>query len=179
VLDTRVRLLADVTLVGHSLAGAMAPAVATDIPDRLAHVINLDGFLTAKGESFKDALPEMWDEFRRDAEAGGDPWWSPPPAEWDFGLTGDDRDWARPKLTPHPLRTWIDPLPIDDSKWAGISRTFVSCTSGLSPSEIVDERRRYIERNWGYQAIDSVHDAMIATPRLLADTLMEIALSTN
>ncbi len=163
--------LHDVTLVGHSLAGAIAPAVASAIPERLAHVVNLDGFVTSERQSFRDALPDMWAKFRSEAESAGDPAWSPPPTDWDFGLTGTDLAWARSKLTPHPLRTWLDPLPIDDKRWAGIPRTFISCASGLAPTQIAEEERRWVERGWAYRAIDSVHDAMIATPAVLASAL--------
>jgi pimeloyl-ACP methyl ester carboxylesterase len=164
-----------VTLVGHSLAGAMCPAVATAVPERVEHVVNLDGFLATAGESFRDALPDMLAIFRGAAEAAGDAWWSPPPADWDFGLTRADLAWARSRLTPHPLRTWLDPPPVDDTRWAGIPRTFISCAAGESPERLAEEERLWVDRGWNYQAIDSVHDAMIAHPEMLAQVLVNLA----
>lgn len=64
--------LHDVMLVGHSLAGFMAPAVAERILQRLAHVVNLDGVLPVDGKAFKDLLPDYWADFRNRARAGGD-----------------------------------------------------------------------------------------------------------
>lgn len=166
--------LHEVVLVGHSLAGAMVPAVATAVPDRLAHVVSLDGFLTAPGESFKDALPDRWEAFSHLARAAGDPWWAPPPSDWDFGLTGRDLQWVRTKLTPHPLRTWIDPLPIDEQRWAGLPRTFVSCAAGMSKDDVAEEEQTWLRRGWRYRPIDSVHDAMIASPELVTEALIAV-----
>ncbi len=166
--------LREVVLVGHSLAGAMVPAVATAVPDRLAHVVNLDGFLTAPGEPIKDALPDWWKLFSQLARAAGDPWWVLPPSDFDFGLTGTDLEWVRTKLTPHPLRTWVDPLPIDDQKWAGLPRTFVSCTAGMSKASVAEEEQTWRERGWTYTSIDSVHDAMVASPDLVTEALIAV-----
>jgi len=56
--------LRDVILVGHSLAGFMIPAVAESVPERIAHLVNLDGPVPADGQAFKDLMPDVWNDFR-------------------------------------------------------------------------------------------------------------------
>src|SRR5258708_4241557 len=50
--------LSNVLLIGHSLGGIMVPAVAERIPERLAHIVNLDGPIPIDGKSVKDILPD-------------------------------------------------------------------------------------------------------------------------
>lgn len=50
--------LNNVILVGHSLAGFMAPAVAERVPERIAHIVNLDGIIPIDGKPFKDMMPD-------------------------------------------------------------------------------------------------------------------------
>ena len=69
-------------LVGHSLAGIMAPAIAEHVPQRISHIINLDGVVPVDGKSFKDLLPDFWAGFQQRGRANDDEAWSPPVPEW-------------------------------------------------------------------------------------------------
>jgi pimeloyl-ACP methyl ester carboxylesterase len=46
--------LHDVTLIGHSYGGMVISAVAGRVPDRLRHLVYLDGFLPEEGKSLLD-----------------------------------------------------------------------------------------------------------------------------
>ncbi|MGW6501883.1 alpha/beta fold hydrolase [Nonomuraea angiospora] len=65
-VDDIVRLiteehLTDVILVGHSYAGLVLSSAANRIPDRIAHLVNLDAMVPEDGESggrgFHDPSP--------------------------------------------------------------------------------------------------------------------------
>lgn len=167
--------LREVVLVGHSLAGFMAPAVAERAPERLAHVIDLDGPLPVDGKAFKDLLPDYWEDFRRRGREAGDEGWAPPVLEWTFGVTGADLQWLQAKLTPHPLRTWETPLHFTNPAARAIPRTFIACTEGpLSAEELALEIEKHAALGWGYRAIPTGHDAMITAPDALTKTLLDL-----
>jgi pimeloyl-ACP methyl ester carboxylesterase len=49
--------LTDIVLVGHSLAGVTAPAVAARLPKRIRHLVLIAGFVPPEGRSVVDTLP--------------------------------------------------------------------------------------------------------------------------
>lgn len=167
--------LRQVILVGHSLAGFMAPAVAERTPERLAHIVNLDGPLAVEGKAFKDLMPDTWEFFRQRGREAGDEGWAPPVMEWTFGVTGADLTWMQAKLTPHPLKTWETPLSFTNPASRSIPRTFISCTENLpSDEEIAAEERKVAALGWHYRFIPTGHDAMITAPEELTKILLEL-----
>lgn len=167
--------LRGVILVGHSLAGFMAPAVVERAPERIAHIVNLDGPLPVEGKAFKDLMPDIWDDFRQRGRAAGEEGWAPPVWEWTFGVTGADLAWMQSKLTPHPLKTWETPLHFTNPAARSIPRTFIACTDdSLSDEEIAAEEKKHVELGWGYRALPTGHDAMITAPEALVNILQEL-----
>jgi pimeloyl-ACP methyl ester carboxylesterase len=166
--------LRDVILVGHSLAGFMAPATAERVPERITHIVNLDGIIPIEGKAFKDMMPDYFEDFRKRGRAEGDEWWSPPILEWTFGVSGTDLEWMQSKLTPYPLKTWLMPMSFTNSAARSIPRTFIHCTEGYSAEEIVDEEKKCLEAGWGYRQLATGHDAMITAPTELTRLLFEI-----
>ena len=82
--------------------------------------------------------------------------------------------WARARLTPHPWRTFTEPLILSDSDAvAQIPRTIVNCpgTLRMRSGELLD---RYFEaeRVWG---IDTGHDLMLTEPDATAAMLLRLA----
>jgi pimeloyl-ACP methyl ester carboxylesterase len=165
--------LNDVILVGHSLAGFMAPAVAECVPERIGHIVNLDGVLPVDGKAFKDLMPDYWNDFRQRARAKGDEWWSAPVPEWTFGAIGDDLAWMQSKLTPHPLKTWEMPLSFTNPSARSIPRTFIHCTEGASSEDISNQEKDCAQFGWQYRQLPTGHDAMITAPKELTELLIE------
>lgn len=165
--------LRDAILVGHSLAGFMIPAVAERVPERIAHLVNLDGPLPSDGKSFKDLMPEYFDDFRQRGRANADEWWAPPIPEWTFGVTGADLEWMTSKLTPYPLKTWEMSLSFANPAARSIPRTFIHCAEGASPEEIAHEEQNCAQQGWRYRHLSTGHDAMITAPQALAELLLE------
>jgi pimeloyl-ACP methyl ester carboxylesterase len=164
-----------VILVGHSLSGTMALAVAERIPERLAHVANLDGWLPIDGKSARDLKPDLWTGLRHCAEASGDEWWVPPPPDWTFGISGADWEWVRSKLTDHPLKTWETPFSLTNPAARSIPRTYIYCTEGCSPEEVANQQNECARMGWQYLSLPTGYDAMITAPKELAELLLEIA----
>lgn len=163
-----------VNLVGHSLGGIMAPAVAERIPERLAHMVNLDGILPTDGKSIKEMLPDFWADVRQHAQASGDEWWSPPIPDWTFGVMGADLEWMKSKLTAHPLKTWETPFSFTTQAARSIPRTFIHCAEGLAPEEMANREKECAQMGWQYRTLQTGHDAMITAPKELAELLLEL-----
>jgi len=166
--------LSSVILVGHSLGGIMVPAVAARVPERVSHVINLDGILPVAGKPIKEMLPDFWQNFRERAQANGDEWWAPPPG-WTFGVTGADLEWMKSRLTSHPLKTWETPLFFTNPAASTIPHTFIHCTDGSSQDDISNQEKDCLREVWQYRMLPTGHDAMITMPVKLTELLLEFA----
>jgi pimeloyl-ACP methyl ester carboxylesterase len=167
--------LRNVILVGHSLGGFMAPIVAEEIPERIAHIVSIDGMIPENGKSLKDLIGDTWDFFKSKAIESGDEWWCPPIREWTFGLSGADLEWTRAKLTPHPLKTLATIVGLENPRSQSVPRTFISCSEGLSADKIAAQEKNFTVLGWGYRNFPTGHDAMITAPKELTEVLLGIA----
>jgi hypothetical protein len=80
------------------------------------------------------------------------------------------------RLTPHPLATYTTPLMLEHPLGNGLPCTYVHCANPsydtLAP---VREHIRSQHPGWGWESIDTGHDAMVLAPALLADLLERLA----
>jgi pimeloyl-ACP methyl ester carboxylesterase len=166
--------LYEVILVGHSFGGTIVPAVADKIPDRTAHLVNLDGPLPENGKALKDLIGDTWDLFLQNAILPGDEGRIQPIADWTFGVSGPDLDWLHTKLTPHPLKTLTTCVTLENPAAQLIPRTFIHCVEGLISDEIAAEEKKYTNLGWHYRFIPTGHDAMITAPEELTKILLDL-----
>jgi pimeloyl-ACP methyl ester carboxylesterase len=93
-LETHVRDLAqvltyenlsEVILVGHSSAGTLITAVAERVPERIAHLVYLDGFVPQDGQSTMDLINFLREPWEARVRAEGYGWLLPSlqPVPWD------------------------------------------------------------------------------------------------
>ena len=90
-----------VVLVGHRYGGFVIAGVAEAMPERIAHLVFLDVFITEHGQSLSDLVPPqavahcrsvLVDERLRTRQAGAEQVWLIPPSEpQDYGVS-DPRD---------------------------------------------------------------------------------------
>ena len=167
--------LAGVVLVGHSYGGLVVTGVAAGrVRARLAHLVVLDGSTPRPGESMMDlAVPAMRDMFALRTEDG----LMALPDIAAMGVTEPaDVAWVQPKLTPHPAKTFQEPLHYDERRLAGLARTFIRCTGAngervLSPSAA----RCRASPDWAFRELETGHDAMVTMPAELTELLEEAA----
>jgi pimeloyl-ACP methyl ester carboxylesterase len=166
--------LREVVLVGHSYAGQVITGVADRRPQVIARRVHLDAFVGSDGESARDLLPESvelhWAESA--AEQGFD-WLVPVRKLSVLGVTEQaDIDWLTPKLTPHPWKTYTDPLRLTGAVEA-VPAAFVECVAWMRVFAGQAERAR--ERGWPVHELDTGHEAMVTAPKALAEALLELA----
>ncbi|MFM9127407.1 MAG: alpha/beta fold hydrolase [Solirubrobacterales bacterium] len=170
--------LQDVTLVGHSYAGAVITGVAELRPERIARLVYLDAFTPGDGESVMDMEPPASREaFERVVREQGDGWRVVAQEEYleRWGLTDpDDREWVWARLTDQPFLSCTEKVSAPGNVARQLPRTFIALTrprnAGLAPST---ERAR----SEGFEMLEIAtgHDAMVTEPARLAEMLSEIA----
>ncbi|MER5430124.1 alpha/beta fold hydrolase [Streptomyces sp. NPDC002588] len=165
--------LCEVVLVGHSYAGQVITAVADRRPARIARLVHLDAFLGTNGEAARDLLPEAVARHWAEAAAGpGLGWLVPVRSLSVLGVTEQtDIDWLTPGLTPHPWKTYTDPLRLTGAA-EDIPGVFVECVNWMRVFSTQADRAR--QRGWPVYELDTGHEAMVTAPKALADVLLDL-----
>ena len=172
--------LEEVILVGHAYAGMVITGVAEVCPQRLAHLVYVNGVVPRDGEAMVDQLdavrgPEFTARVRMAIESHED--FLPPPTtaeeirrRWAIA-DPDDQSWVLPRLCPQSVASFGQPVRVGSSDAQEIPRTFIlSSESGFDP---VAERAR--QSDWGLYQLDTGHDPMITKPGEVAEILLKIA----
>jgi pimeloyl-ACP methyl ester carboxylesterase len=168
--------LHDVVLVGHSSSALAVTGVADRAPERIAHLIYLDGSVPEDGQALLDFFPPDGQAARRArVEAEGDGWRLSPADPAAFGVTATaDAAWVRAKLVAQPFKTLTQPLRLTNMAGFGGPKTYIACVEAPTEGwrDAMIERVR-TERSWHYRELATGHDAMITAPSQLADLLLE------
>ena len=171
--------LDDVVLVGHAYAGMVITGVAEVCPERIAHLVYVNGVIPADGESMVDQLvPVRGEEFAswvRGHIEDGDGYLPAPASVEEVGLRWgitdpDDLAWVGANVTPQPAAAMASPVRMVNPQAKAISKSFVG--GGESGFDSVAERAR--QAGWAVYPVDSGHDTMITHPGELAQILLKI-----
>jgi pimeloyl-ACP methyl ester carboxylesterase len=160
--------LREVVLLGHSYGGLPVTGAADRLPERLRHLVYLDAFLPADGQSFADVLgPQVTAAWEERARALGDGWRLPSP----FGV-------GTARHTPLLMAAFRQPIRLANAA-AAVPRTYVYCTDKrddpvFAPLKATAARLK-TAAGWGYRELPTGHMAHLLQPRALADLLLELA----
>jgi len=169
--------LRDVILVGHSYGGMVITGVADRASDRIRHLVYLDAALPEDGESLASMNPLTMEPTYAGVRIVNDVelvLWPDPAADSYYGVTDPaDVEWMRGRLTPHPWRSFAQPLRLRDAaRVKRIPRTNINCTETLARRPPERQARAFDADNvW---EINTGHDLMITEPRAVADLLLQI-----
>lgn len=166
--------LTDVVLVGHSFGTLTVLGVADVIPDRLNRLFLLDGALAESGDAPFDGLPpEVVARRIEQAKASSEGLSVPAPPVESFGVSDpNDIAWVTRRLTPHPLRTYIEPLRLRKPLGNGLRCTYLCCTDPLYLPIAASRELAHRQRDWEWREIPTGHDAMITAPELVVAELL-------
>lgn len=167
--------LRDVVLVGHSYAGMVITGVASTTPERLGRIIYLDAYLPDDGQNEVDLWPAaMRAEIEADAKAGDGR--RPPPSPEMMGITDPAMaDWARSRITPHPMATYTEAVPKGNAHSRAIPRVYISCTEGPLTPVFGPFANKAKAAGWPVREISTGHDAMLTAPDAVATLLLDLA----
>jgi pimeloyl-ACP methyl ester carboxylesterase len=177
--------LRDVVLVGHSSSGAVITGVADRVPDRIGHIVYLDAFVPADGQSVLDLVaPDRRQILEGLATTEGSGWlltrFAPPP--WEtilremWGVTGDgDVRWMMEHLGPTPLGHFKDPVQRVNPAAEKLPRTYIRCPQYPNPR--FDQHAEMARRtaHWNYRELPTSHHPAITSPESLTNLLLELA----
>lgn len=168
--------LREVILLGWSYGGMPVAGAADRVPDRIAHLVSFDSDIPRDGDT---SVPPGQYQARRDRSVDG--WRVPPPVEFVRQFLGplpsETRDWVLGQLTPHLLRTWLEPIHLTGAA-AAIPTTYIRCLDGYDPENedtMRQDARIRSEPTWTYLELPDSHFVNWTRPEALADILLAIA----
>ncbi len=174
--------LTQVVLVGHAYAGMVITGVAEACPERLSHLVYVNGVVPADGESMADQLvPVRGAEFAawvRGHIDRGEGFLVPPTSPEDLGrrwgiTSAADREWMFSHVTPQPAAAMAGTVSIGRPEAANLPRSFV-CGAEAGFQSVAEH---VAVDGWPVYHVDSGHDTMVSHPQELADILLSIAAS--
>ena len=175
--------LSGVILVGHSNGGTLITAVAERVPERLAHLVYLDGFVPQDGQSTIDLINFLREAWEARVRIEGYGWLVPSlqPVPWDefvrdaWGVSDEaDRRWMVERLGPAPYKTFTDPVRRTDPAAEALPRTYIRCLQWHSPTlDRFAEEAKNIP-GWRYRELTTGHEAMVTAPKEVAGLLLAL-----
>ena len=166
VLD--VEDLRDVVLIGHSFGGVVATGVADRARDRVAHIIYLDAFVPEDGQSLMDLVPAQARDRMRAACLAGDGW-RVPPRDMPPDTPDEDRVWATPRRTAHPIAAFEERLSLSGKPLP--PRAYIYCQRRDGHDSFGPFAARARREGWPYAEIDASHNPHITASRELCTVL--------
>ncbi|MEU5879034.1 alpha/beta fold hydrolase [Spirillospora sp. NPDC047279] len=155
----------DVVLVGHSYAGLVVREAADRRPERVRHIVLVDGWAGPDGANLFDLAPDVFETVIR-SMAGPDGRIAPPAPDL-FGIEDEvTARWLGTRLRSHPLASFTE-----RTRLTGAVDTIPGTGVFLRPQTFPFER---IAASVGYRPIglDGPHDVMLTDPHALAALLL-------
>jgi pimeloyl-ACP methyl ester carboxylesterase len=160
--------LSDIILVGHSYGGMVVTGVAERMPERIQHLVYLDAFLPADGQSLYDM-------------GGGGPRdttdWRVKPLQRTENSSDPEAEWNRLRRLDHPRATLEEKVhlsvPLESRPF---SLTYVVATERPEPGEIFDRIAETLRPNprWSVREIPGGHNMIRTNPAGLVRLFIEL-----
>lgn len=164
--------ISDVVLVGHSYAGMVITGVAANVPERLRRLVYLDAYAPEDGQSEVDLWPAEWQDSLQEKGRG----LRQPPAPATLGITNPEMaDWVEARMTPHPLATYTEPVPVASAESAALPRAYVHCTDGPITHVFAPFAAKARADGWEVRELVTGHMAMLTAPHEVTELLLELA----
>lgn len=175
--------LQNIVLVGHSYGGMVITGVADRLKNRISHIIYLDAAVPKHGETMISQGPPRTEIEIKDTEKGllalapdGIAMQAFPPEILGIARSHPSYSWVSEKLTPHPLKTWLDPIELSNGGSDGLRRTYIHCNDPALPNSSFGWHAEQLQRDdsWQYHTLATGHDAMITAPDELVQLIVQI-----
>jgi pimeloyl-ACP methyl ester carboxylesterase len=168
--------LRDVVLVGHSFGSLIAGLVTDRAPERIAHLVIIDGGIPQDGQSIFGRIPKEIVAKRQKLVQqvnGVEVLPFAPPGS----LIIDDpalAAWTHQRLTPHPLACYTKPIRMHHPAGNGRPMTYIACTRPRYPLSAGMHERVQAMSHIRFRPIEAGHNCIISAPDLVARELLEI-----
>jgi pimeloyl-ACP methyl ester carboxylesterase len=168
--------LRDVVLVGHSFGSLIAGLVTDRAPQRIDHLVIIDGGIPQDGQSIFGRIPkEIVAKRQRLVQTVNGVAVLPfaPPGS----LIIDDPElaaWTHRQLTPHPLACYTKPIRLFHPAGNGRPMTYIACTKPRYPVSAGMHERVRTMSHIRFRPIEAGHNCILSAPDLVARELLEI-----
>lgn len=161
-----------ITLVGFSYGGFVITGALEHVADRVSHLVFLDAFVPANGET---VLAHIGRTGRTPAQLGEALMVPPPDRQFDDPEEGN---WITSRRTSHPLGCFTEPVylakPLEDFTF---DRSYIKATQDPKSDVGADALWRAADRArdssaWRYAEIETTHMVASNRPRELATILL-------
>ena len=166
--------LGEVVLVGHSFGALPAMLAAARAPERIAHLVSLEGVPPVRGTSAFGAMGPEFEEVITGLVEAHDgwslPWFTDEQLDTyygDHGLTPGDLTWMRRHVTPQPIATLREVVTIGPLD--GMGRTYVSCDATPGAGRAPE--------GWEHATLPTGHWPMVSAPAATAALLAQVVAS--
>ena len=141
VADTMAALeqddLRDIVLVGHSFGSLIASLVTDRVPERIAHLVIIDGGIAQDGQSIFGRIPSEIVAKRRKLVAVVNGTEVLPFAPVGSLIIDDPAlaAWTHRQLTPHPVACYTKPIRMNNPAGNGRPMTYIAWTFSCMPAD--------------------------------------------
>ncbi|MFN2201634.1 MAG: alpha/beta fold hydrolase [Caldilineaceae bacterium] len=166
----RFESLRDVVLVGHGYGGMVITGVAEQIPNRIGELVYFDAFVPYDGETTVGTAGEITcDEIQTQVEEDGEGWLIP--------VRHGPNDMPA-RNTPHPWKSWNDPLTTRNPVALALPRTYVRFTADKQEGEYYEimfrkSWARVHYGRWRIVEVDAPHQ-ILPNPDSRAAVLLDL-----
>ena len=168
--------LRDIVLVGHSFGSLIAGLVTDRIPERIAHLVIIDGGIPQDGQSIFGRIPaEIVAKRQKLVQVVNGTEVLP------FAPVGsliiDDpalAAWTHRQLTPHPLACYTKPIRLNHPAGNGRPMTYIACTKPRYPVSAGMHEKVQAMAHIRFRPIEAGHNCIISAPDLVAHELLEV-----
>lgn len=170
--------LQDVILVGHSYGGMVITGVADRVPSRVKHIVYLDAVHPSDGQNLLEAQPlTKYVDSVSEPRTINDVEVNLYPDDETIHFLGlkekEDIEWAKQYLTPHPWKTFTQPLDLQNPNIVEeIGKTDIYTKQqmiGLRLFRQIDKEEQ--DQAW---VIDTGHDLMITEHETVTNMLLNV-----
>ena len=168
--------LRDIVLVGHSFGSLIASLVTDRAPERIAHLVIVDGGIAQDGQSIFGRIPEEIVAKRRKLIRVVDGVEVIPFAPVG-SLIIDDPElaaWTHRQLTPHPVACYTKPIRLHNPAGNGRPMTYIACTKPRYPVSAGMHEKVQAMPHVRFRPIEAGHNCIISAPDLVAQELLTL-----
>lgn len=169
--------LRDLVLLGHSYGGMVVSGAADRLAERIGLLVYLDAHVPGDGDSMCSLIgPEVEERLKTRVDGEGFGWIMPPSPAATFGTPPDEGgDWIDRRTTAMPWRCYTEPVSITGRLETIARKAYLRCSRHERAYFQMAADRHRGAAGWRVIDLPAAHNVMVTHPRMLADTLLELA----
>ena len=168
--------LRDIVLVGHSFGSLIASLVTDRVPERIGHLVIIDGGIAQDGQSIFGRIPGEIVAKRRKLVTVVNGTEVLPFAPVGSLIIDDPAlaAWTHRQLTPHPVACYTKPISLKHAAGNGRPMTYIACTKPRYPVSAGMHEKVQAMPHIRYRPIEAGHNCIISAPDLVTAELLAI-----